>query len=322
MAEDFENQDIEVEAESYTYEHEVGCTCGCDPAAFQEYKKQAIVKIVISAIFFGIGYAISEFFPVAPQPVEYLALLSFAVSYIVVGFSVVRDALALLLSGNVFNEYLLISVVSLGALGIKEYHEGCAVVLLFAIGDLLQGMAVSKSQDKINQMIVDSDVSEEEVNDENSTLSKLEDEVNGAGGTNRFITRFAQWYTPLVFVIALGVILIPPIFLNGEWKEWIYRGLSALVVGCPCAIVIAVPLSFYFGIGAVVKDEKNGKFYSKRASKIAKENIVLALAVKLVVLILVVFMNQELPMWLAVFSDVGICLLAILNSVRSAIIKK
>lgn len=321
MADELNNQSLDDE-QGYTYEHEVGCTCGCNPEAFGEYKKQAIFKIVLSAVFFAIGYVISEFFPDAPQVLGYVSLLCFAVSYIAVGFSVIRDALVLVLDGNVFNEYLLISVVSLGALAIREFHEGCSVMLLFAIGDLLQGMAVSKSQDKINQMIVDSDVSDEEVNDENSTLSRLEDEVNGAGGTNRFITRFAKWYTPLVFVIAVAVILIPPIFLGGEWKEWIYRGLSALVVGCPCAIVISVPLSFYFGIGAVVRDEKNGKFYAARASRVAKENIILALAVKLVVLIMVVFMNRELPMWFAVFSDVGICLLAILNSVRSAIVKK
>lgn len=322
MAEDFEKDEIGTEQESYTYQHEVGCTCGCDPALFEEYKKQAIFKIIISAVFFIAGYIISEFLPDASQIVSMAGLACFGISYLAVGFSVVRDAIALFISGNIFNEYLLISVVSLGALGIKEYHEGCAVMLLFAIGDLLQGMAVSKSQDKINRMIIDSDVSDEEVNDENSVLSKLENQVNGTGGTNRFITRFAQWYTPLVFVISLAVILIPPIFLSGEWKEWIYRGLSVLVVGCPCSIVIAVPLSFYFGIGAVVKDEKNGKFYAKRASIIAKENIVITLAVKLIVLVLVVFMNRELPMWLAVFSDVGICLVAILNSVRSAITKR
>jgi cation transport ATPase len=303
---------------SYTYDHEVGCTCGCDPQAFAQYKKQMIVKIIISAVAFAIGYVVSEFTSLP----DFVYLICFAISYVVVGFQVIRDAILLLSEGNIFNEYLLISVVSIGALAIKEYHEGCAVMLLFAIGDFLQSMAVSKSQDKINNMIVNSDVSDEEVNNEQSTLSKLENEVNGTGNTNRFITRFAKWYTPVVFAIALAVILIPPIFFNGEWKEWIYRGLSALVVGCPCAIVISVPLSFYFGIGAVVRDEKNGVRYSKRASIIAKENIALTLAVKLVVLVLVVFLNQELPMWLAVLSDVGICLIAILNSLRAGIVKK
>ncbi len=302
----------------YQYEHEVGCTCGCDPQAFKQYKNQMIVKIVISAVCFAAGYVLGEF----TKAPEYVALICYAVSYITVGFGIVRDAIALLIDGNVFNEYLLIAVVSIGALAMKEYHEGCSVVLLFAIGDLLQSLAVSKSQNKINDMIINSDVSDEEVNNEGSILSKLENEVNGSGNTNRFITRFAKIYTPIVFLICALVVVIPPVFMQGEWKEWIYRGLSALVVGCPCAIVISVPLSFYFGIGAVVRDEHNGEKYAKRAKKIAMENIVVTLAVKVVILVLVVFLDQEPPMWLAVFSDIGICLLAILNSVRSAVVKK
>lgn len=305
--------------QGYQTEHEIGCTCGCDPQAFNEYKKQAIVKIAISAVFFVAGYILSELLPAVP---DFVYLICFVISYLMVGFSIVRDAIMLAIGGSVFNEYLLMSIVSIGAMAIGEYHEGCAVMLLFAIGDLVQSMAVAKSQNKINDMLENADVSDEEVENEDSTLSILENEVNGSGKTNRFITRFAQIYTPVVCLIALGVVLIPPLFFGGEWKEWIYRGLSALVVGCPCSIVISVPLSFYFGIGALCKDEKNGAFYSKRAKNIANQNIWLTLVVKLVVLILVVFLNQELPMWLAVFSDIGICILAILNSLRSSIIKK
>lgn len=313
-----ENENIEP-----AQEHQVGCTCGCDPAAFQEYKKEMTVKIIISAVFFAAGYVISEFTSIS----SYVYLICFAISYIAVGFGVIRDALMLVGNKNIFNEYLLISVVSIGALAIKEYHEGCAVMLLFAIGDFLQSLAVSKSQDKINNMFAESDVSDDEVENEESNLSHLENEVNGSGGTNRFITRFSMIYTPIVFLISLLVIVIPPFITGGfaqwsVWKEWIYRGLSALTVGCPCAIVISVPLSFYFGIGAVVKDEKNGDFYAKRATRISKENIALTLAVKAVILVLVVFLDKEPPMWLVVFSDVGICLLAILNSLRAALIKK
>ena len=306
------------ENNSFQSEHEVGCTCGCDPKAFQEYKKQMIIKIVISAVFFIAGYVISEFTSLH----EFAYLVCFVISYLMVGFSIVRDAVLLAVGGNVFNEYFLMSVVSIGALAIKEFHEGCAVMLLFAIGDLLQGMAVARSQDKVNSMFSDSSVSDEEFEDENSILSQLENEVNGSGATNRFITRFAQIYTPIVCLIAAAVVLIPPLLFHQEWKEWIYRGLSSLVVGCPCAIVISVPLAFYFGIGALCKDEKNSAFYSSRATRIAKENIALTLAVKLVVLVLAVFLNKELPMWLAVLSDVGVCLLAIFNSLRCAIIKK
>lgn len=299
-------------------EHEAGCTCGCDPAAFKRYKNQMIVKLIVSGVFFALGYIFSEFTDLP----SFVYLVCFIISYLMVGFGIVRDAIAFLISGNIFNEYLLMSVVSLGALAIKEYHEGCAVVLLFALGDFLQSLAVSKSQDKINKMMDEGDISDEAFNSETGAFSKLENEINGTGNTNRFISRFAQWYTPIVFVIAIAIALVPPLFMHGEWNEWIYRALSALVVGCPCAIVISVPLSFYFGIGAIVKDENNGEIYYKRSLRIAKENIALTLLVKLIVLILVVFLNRELPMWFAVFSDIGICLLAIMNSLRSSVLKK
>lgn len=299
-------------------EHEVGCTCGCDPKAYQEYKKQMIIRIAISAVFFVVGYIISEF----TELPDFAYLVCFIISYIMVAFSIVRDAIVLVLGGNIFNEYLLMSIVSIGALAIKEYHEGCAVVLLFAIGELVQSMAVVKSQNKINDMLAGSELSDEELENDNGYLARLENEVNGNGSANRFISRFAKVYTPAVCLIAVAIVLIPPLVMNLEWREWIYRGLTSLVVGCPCAIVISVPLAFYFAIGSLCRDERNGEYYFKRATRIAKEDIALTLIVKAVVLVLVVFMNRELPIWLAVFSDVGVCLLAILNSLRCAIKRK
>lgn len=85
-------------------------------------------------------------------------------------------------------------------------------------------------------------------------LDMIEDAEDKKSNAEQFIRRFARIYTPIVCLIALGIILIPPIFFNGEWKEWIYRGLSALVVSCPCALVISIPLSFFGGIGACSKE--------------------------------------------------------------------
>ena len=85
-------------------------------------------------------------------------------------------------------------------------------------------------------------------------LDMLEDAEDKKSKAENFIRRFARIYTPIVCLIALLIILIPPIFLNGEWREWIYRGLSALVVSCPCALVISIPLSFFGGIGACSKE--------------------------------------------------------------------
>ncbi len=87
---------------------------------------------------------------------------------------------------------------------------------------------------------------------EESTVSKILELVENSAikkaKAERFITRFARYYTPCVVVGALLLALIPPLFL-GNWSEWIHRALIFLVVSCPCALVISVPLSFFGGIG-------------------------------------------------------------------------
>ncbi len=87
-----------------------------------------------------------------------------------------------------------------------------------------------------------------------STVSKILDLVENAGNkkskSENFITKFAHYYTPAVVIIALLLALIPPLFVRGEaFREWIYRGLIFLVISCPCALVISIPLSFFGGIG-------------------------------------------------------------------------
>ncbi len=86
-----------------------------------------------------------------------------------------------------------------------------------------------------------------------STVSKILDMVENASGnkarSERFITRFARYYTPVVVILALIQAIIPPLF-DGEWTKWLQNAMNFLVVSCPCALVISVPLSFYCGIGA------------------------------------------------------------------------
>lgn len=86
-----------------------------------------------------------------------------------------------------------------------------------------------------------------------STVSKILDLVENASSkkaqTENFITRFAVYYTPIVVVAAVLISIIPPMLFQGEWYDWMYRGLSFLVVSCPCALVISVPLSFFGGLG-------------------------------------------------------------------------
>lgn len=89
---------------------------------------------------------------------------------------------------------------------------------------------------------------------EDSTVSRILELVENAGekkaGAERFITRFARVYTPAVTVAAVLLALVPPLFFGGAWGAWIRRACVFLVVSCPCALVISVPLGFFGGIGA------------------------------------------------------------------------
>lgn len=89
-----------------------------------------------------------------------------------------------------------------------------------------------------------------------STVSKILDLVENASSKKAeaeiFITKFARYYTPIVVLCAAVLAIIPPLFLGG-WSTWIYRGLTFLVVSCPCAVVISVPLSFFGGLGGASK---------------------------------------------------------------------
>lgn len=311
-----------------------GCGCGHDHEHGGEVnKKEFWTKVIIAGVFFIAGYIINEAFT-QPASLKYAAMACFAVSYLVVGFGIIREAVEGIMHKNFFNENFLMAIASIGAFAIGEYAEGCAVVLLYTIGEFLQDLAVGKSRKSITDMIQSApqkvhiekggklvDVDPEEVKpgdiftvnpgekieldgivesgraevdtaaltgesipasvsagDEvysgsvnadgllrikatkaysDSTVARILDMIQDADSkkshAEKFITRFARYYTPAVCLVALLIILVPPIFFGGEWTEWAYRGLSALVVSCPCAIVISIPLSFFSGLGASSK---------------------------------------------------------------------
>ncbi len=313
------------------HEHDHGCGCGCGHNHENINKKEFAFKIGAGGLLFIAGYILSEFTNVN----EYIYLVCFAVSYLIVGFDIIKEAIEGVIHGNIFNENFLMGIASLGAFAVKEYTEGCAVMLLFTIGEFLQGLAVAKSRKSIKDMLelkpeeitvlrdgkevvvkpeevkvgeliilkpgekidVDGEIVEgiaeidmkaltgesipvsKGAGDEilagsvnldgavtvkatkeykDSTVAKildmLEDAEDKKSHAERFITRFAKVYTPIVCLVALLIIVVPPLFFGGEWSDWIYRGLSALVVSCPCALVISIPLSFFGGIGACSKE--------------------------------------------------------------------
>ena len=87
-----------------------------------------------------------------------------------------------------------------------------------------------------------------------SMVTRILDSVENAAASkpkvDRFITKFSRVYTPIVVFLALGTALLPPLVGGGDWHYWIYTALTFLVISCPCALVLSVPLAFFAGIGA------------------------------------------------------------------------
>ena len=90
-----------------------------------------------------------------------------------------------------------------------------------------------------------------------STVSKIIDLVENASNkkapTEAFITKFAKYYTPIIVLLGVLIAVIPPLFFGADWYSWVYRSLIFLVISCPCALVLSVPLGFFSGIGAASK---------------------------------------------------------------------
>lgn len=313
----------------HSHNHSDACGCGHEHGA-EINKKEFIFKIACGGIFLVIGYLLHEFTDIN----EKIPLICFGISYLIVGFNIIKEAIEGILHGNIFNENLLMGIASVGAFAIGEYTEGCAVVLLYTIGEFLQDMAVGKSRKSISDMIENKpqsvtvirngknvQVNPEEVEsgeefivepgkkiyldgvivkgsaeadmsaltgesipvsvsegdevlsgsvnldgmliikatkpyNQSTTariLEMIENTDSKKSSAEKFISRFAKIYTPAVCLIALLIMVIPPVFFGQEWSEWLYRGLSALVVSCPCAIVISIPLGFFAGLGASSK---------------------------------------------------------------------
>lgn len=261
------------------------------------------------------------------------ALVFYFASYLLCGGSVLLAAFSNLRRGGWFDEHLLMSIATIGALGLGEYPEAVAVMLFYLLGEIVQGRAVDHSRREIaalldirpdsatlldgsemrtvspdevgvGQMILvrpgervplDGVITEGEslldssaltgesrprrksVGEEvqagmingsasltlkvsrplsESTLVKIIDLVEHASekkaNTERFITRFARVYTPIVVLVAALIAVVPPLFLGG-WGDWLYRALIFLVVSCPCALLISIPLGFFGGIGRASK---------------------------------------------------------------------
>ncbi len=201
---------------------------------------------------------------------SWIATTCFALATLAGGLLVFPAAFKALKKAR-FDMNVLMTVAVTGAWLVGEGAEGAAVVFLFALSELLESWSVGRARRAIasllkltpqTALVRGSDgvakevpVTEVAVGAEISVRSGSSVPLDGEqkAPTQRFVDKFATIYTPTVFVIALLVALLPPLFTGGVWSEWTYRALVLLVIACPCALVIATPVSIVSGLTALAR---------------------------------------------------------------------
>lgn len=184
----------------------------------------------------------------------------FAVLYIITGLPVLKSAARAMARGDIFNEFTLMSGATLAAFAIGESCETAGVMIFYRLGEVIQERAISKSRRAIKPLLSEKPAgaggAADSPPDEFAAARERDTARKDAGQTlrrERFITRFARWYTPAVFLASAAVMLLPPLALRAPWHDSIYRGLVLLVISCPCALVISIPLGYSGGIGAALR---------------------------------------------------------------------
>ncbi|MBO6183358.1 MAG: cadmium-translocating P-type ATPase [Chryseobacterium sp.] len=267
----------------------------------------------------------------------WIRLVWYLVAYIPVGIPVLKEAYESIVKGDVFSEFFLMGIATIGAFAIGEYPEGVAVMLFYSVGEVFQAMAVTKAKSNIKSLLdqrpdevtvlengtpkvikaekanigdiiqlksgeklgLDGELLSEKASFntsaltgeskpdtkskgetvlagminlntvsqvkvttayKDSKLSKILEMVQNATSqkapTELFIRKFAEIYTPIVVFLAIGITLLPYFFVDDyQFKTWLYKALVFLVISCPCALVISIPLGYFGGIGA---GSKNG----------------------------------------------------------------
>ena len=277
-----------------------------------------------------------DYFEVLPQFEGWIRVVWYTVAYIPVGFPVIKEGWKNMIRGDVFTEFFLMSIATIGAFIIGEYPEGVAVMLFYAVGELFQNAAVNRAKTNIKALLdvrpnealvyrnndyisvnpetveigekvqvrvgekipldgillsekgsfntaaltgeskpdtivkgekvfagsinMDGVIEIETIKEfKDSSIARILDMVQNATArkskTELFIRKFARIYTPIVVFLAIGVAFIPYFFINDYvFRDCLYRALIFLVISCPCALVISIPLGYFGGLGAASKN--------------------------------------------------------------------
>ena len=264
-------------------------------------------------------------------PFNIASIILFVIAYIMIGYDIILKAIKHLFGKDMFDENLIMTIATIGAMAIGEYTEAVAVLVLYKIGEILQDKAVDSSKEKIEKVLdlkenettlitgekvhtedvkvgtqimiktgdrvpIDSILESEKaildmsaLNGESMHVEKTKGQeiisgsINAGGAitvktireekdsavsqivelvenaaknkskTEKYISKFCKIYTPVVIVLALLIVVLFPLVLHISWTDAIYRALNFLVISCPCALVISIPLGFFVGMGAASK---------------------------------------------------------------------
>ncbi|MBS7254209.1 heavy metal translocating P-type ATPase [Flavobacterium branchiicola] len=290
---------------------------------------------IISLILLLIGIGFDNYFP-QNWFTGYIRTVWYVIAYLPVGLPVLKEAYESIVKGDIFSEFFLMCIATIGAFAIGEFPEGVAVMLFYTIGETFQGMAVNRAKSSIKSLldqrpdevsILENNVAVkikakeaqigaiiqlkageklgldgELISDSasfntaaltgeskpdtkkkgdtvlagmingntialvkvttaynDSKLSKILELVQNAttkkAPAELFIRKFAKIYTPIVVYLAIAICILPMLFVDHYiFSDWLYRALVFLVISCPCALVISIPLGYFGGIGAASKN--------------------------------------------------------------------
>ena len=308
---------------------------GHDHSTQEKSTFQLFLPAIISFVILMAGLAMDHLIPQFWFK-NWVRIIWYAAAYLPVGLPVLKEAFESIRKGDVFSEFFLMSIATIGAFVIGEYPEGVAVMLFYSVGEVFQTLAVQRAKGNIAKLL---DQRPDEVtvlvNDRPQTVKAAEVELNSliqlkpgeklaldgilisqsasfntsaltgeskpdtkqtgdtvlAGminlntvaqvrvntpyadsklskilelvqnataqkaPTELFIRKFARIYTPIVVSLAVAICLLPYFFVDEYiFRDWLYRALIFLVISCPCALVISIPLGYFGGIGAASRN--------------------------------------------------------------------
>ena len=223
-----------------------GHDCVCDTCMEEHHHHgHGVDTVMICRIAAAVALFITA--AIVSESAPTTALLLRIASILCAGYDLFIGAVMNIVRNRRFDECLLMSIVSIAAVIIGEAGEGATVIILFQLGELLQSSAVARVRHNIEGLMENR--SPEAV----SALAEVRSDKGRKGRTEEFITHFARIYTPVVMGIALLVALLSPLVFHTTAFEGVYRALVLMVIACPCAIVISVPLSYFAGIGGATR---------------------------------------------------------------------